>query len=263
MADLKIYNNGENKILFSAGDRIIRQPYDFSRGFKPDNKMKTFISIAGLSLQYKYSYLFILSNPFVSESPIASIGDGVVSENVWRAGAGFSTSTIETPNNRVSVNVGGWPSILYRKYDNGISSIMNGLGGEAVVDRSLTVNNGVRDRAVIGASAGSNVNVFPASPSQMYFGVFHRVVFFDRFLDISEIRYLYNNGTFSDFQTSEGIVHDYVLNSAEILNNGSGDFVGVRDFKGGNHGEIMNLPAGTLQEQLDWANANLFVPFIS
>ena len=41
MADLKIYNNGENKVLMSAGDRIIRQPYEFGNSllFYPMYKM--------------------------------------------------------------------------------------------------------------------------------------------------------------------------------------------------------------------------------
>src|SRR5690554_960964 len=45
MADLKIYNNGENKILMSAGDRIIRQPYDFGLSFVNPLGLNNYIEI--------------------------------------------------------------------------------------------------------------------------------------------------------------------------------------------------------------------------
>ena len=57
MADLKIYNNGENKILFSAGDRIIRQPYEFGNAFQNRMGLNNYIIVDGLNI----SILYILS----------------------------------------------------------------------------------------------------------------------------------------------------------------------------------------------------------
>ena len=61
------------------------------------------------------------------------------------------------------------------------------------------------------------------------------------------------------FLSTNGLIVNYTNDKAEILNIGNGDFVGVRDNSGNDyHGEIEGLPAGTLQEKLDYANANLF-----
>ena len=51
MADLKIYNNGENKILMSAGDRIIRQPYEFARGFEKVSNIYLRLAVDGALTQ--------------------------------------------------------------------------------------------------------------------------------------------------------------------------------------------------------------------
>ena len=59
------------------------------------------------------------------------------------------------------------------------------------------------------------------------------------------------------------------MQKAEILDfsaaqDGSDMRVGVRNFGSviNGHGEIIGLPAGTLEEQVDYANANLFVNFL-
>ena len=94
--------------------------------------------------------------------------------------------------------------------------------------------------------------------------VYDELIVFDRKISLDEYRYINNNRNGNPPLTNQGLFIYLKLNGAEILSIGGVDKVGVRDYSGNNHhGEIMNLPAGTLQEQLDWANANLFVPFIS
>ena len=93
--------------------------------------------------------------------------------------------------------------------------------------------------------------------------------FYSRSISEGESLYAYAHGLGSDPQLSVGLEINMYCDKAEILDfsalqDGSDMRVGCRDYSGNNrHGMIMNLPAGTLQEQLDWANANLFVPFIS
>ena len=57
MADLKIYNNGENKILFSAGDRIIRQPYEFGNAFQNRVGSNNYILVDGLNIPQYYTII--------------------------------------------------------------------------------------------------------------------------------------------------------------------------------------------------------------
>lgn len=96
---------------------------------------------------------------------------------------------------------------------------------------------------------------------------YNRYSLFSRAFTESELNYFNNNLLGNEFQSTLNIEIDLTLNHAEILDfsplqNGSDMRVGCRDYSGYNrHGEIMNLPAGTLQQKLDFANANLFVPF--
>src|SRR5690554_1247700 len=85
---------------------------------------------------------------------------------------------------------------------------------------------------------------------------------YSRAIPDSEIRYLYNNLLGNEPLSVLGLMAWYRMEKAEILQYDGSDAVCVRDETGNeNHGFIHGLPAGTLQEQLDWANENLF--FIS
>lgn len=84
---------------------------------------------------------------------------------------------------------------------------------------------------------------------------------FSRLLSDGEINYYINNNLGNNKLNENDIVLDVKFLFAEIFDFGGtiGQAVGVRDFSGNdNHGRILNLPSGTLQEQLDYANANLF-----
>ena len=56
-------------------------------------------------------------------------------------------------------------------------------------------------------------------------------------------------------------MHYFNLDVAEVINISGTDYPCIRDSIGGKHGKIMNLPAGTAQQKVDYANANLFVSF--
>ena len=73
----------------------------------------------------------------------------------------------------------------------------------------------------------------------------------------NEASYIFNNGLGNEPLSS--LVLYYKNNAAEIAYNK----IAITAEIGSECVEIVNLPAGTLQEQLDWANANLFVRFTS
>lgn len=76
----------------------------------------------------------------------------------------------------------------------------------------------------------------------------------------SEIIYLYNSTLGNEPLSVFGLRAWYRMEVAEILQYNGSDAICVRDYSGNeNHGFIHGLPAGTLQEQLDWANENLFL----
>lgn len=82
---------------------------------------------------------------------------------------------------------------------------------------------------------------------------------FDREISETERLVLYNNRLGNDPLSTFGLKVYYKMDNAEILTYEGIDAVCVRDYSGNNnHGKIMGLPAGTLAEQLNYANANLF-----
>lgn len=88
-----------------------------------------------------------------------------------------------------------------------------------------------------------------------YFIVYNRVL-----MD-NELRYLYNNSLGNEPLNISGILLKYTFNLAEIFDFGVqyGQRIGIRDYSGNNHHiMVSSLPSGTLQEQLVYANDNLF-----
>ena len=82
---------------------------------------------------------------------------------------------------------------------------------------------------------------------------------YDRAITIDEIIYRNNNKLGNELLNLKSLWALYPLSDAKILNTSGVDFVGIEDISGNNsHAPILNLPSGTLQEQLDYANANLF-----
>jgi hypothetical protein len=287
MADLKIYNNGENKILFSAGDRIIRQPYEtrYAHDITPSNP--------GFA-----------SNYIRCKSPIDNIASGfsvVLYVNYFggsNIGGNFAFGS-SSYQNALGVyrdaNPGATGTLTYNKstFNDFGTNYLRGLGGIGFGKNVMGFNFSLSKIDVYKGGYSNfhttNVTAIPFSDEVyefLYLGIsahpqysfeltnsairINRVIVYDRLLTLSEYYYMYSNGLMSNPQSTEGVVLDInFADKGEILDfstlqDGSDLRVGIRDYSGFNrHGEIMNLPAGTLQEQLDWANANLFVLFIS
>ncbi len=124
---------------------------------------------------------------------------------------------------------------------------------------------------------GAYGNIVPTSYCNTY-SKRADLLIYNRVLSESERKYIYNNLSGREPISLLGCVCFFKNNKAEILDFSGNDYaydadnipsdasfaVGVRDFSGNaHHGQIMNLPDGTLAEQLEYANANLFVNFIS
>ncbi|MGV8828257.1 MAG: hypothetical protein ACWA6U_08035 [Breznakibacter sp.] len=89
---------------------------------------------------------------------------------------------------------------------------------------------------------------------------YYEVFVFNRALTLDEIIYKYNNKLFREFLKSVGLTNHYLECGAEIIEIGGVQTIAIRDKSGlGNHAPITGLPAGTLQDQLNYANANMFV----
>ena len=277
MADLKIYNNGEDKILFSAGDRIIKQPYEFGNAFQNRMGLNNYIEISGLNLSMLHtSTIYTTARAGMYDQPVYNMQDSNFDN--------FSAQIETLANNYFKYlknHVGANQNIHHLAYKrDGSSGIYHGVvinqnKENAVIHNATPFSYQTSEQTYdypiskiwIGAFRGTNgaTPTHYANSDQKFNGF----RFYSRSISEGESKYAYANGLGSDPQLSVGLEINLYCDKAEILDfsalqDGSDMRVGCRDYSGNNHhGQIMNLPAGTLQEQLDWANANLFVPFIS
>ena len=97
-----------------------------------------------------------------------------------------------------------------------------------------------------------------------YTGGMDEVLIFNREISLTEQKYIYNNGLGNLPLSETGLIAHLKNSLAELIDfsaaqDGSDIQVAVRDISGqDNHAKITNLPAGTNQEKVDYANANLF-----
>lgn len=97
--------------------------------------------------------------------------------------------------------------------------------------------------------------IFPNSSYSS--GLINDIVIYDRHIADAEVNYFFNNKLGNEELNNVGLIAKYKNDSASIVNNS----VVIEDYKGAHNIELINLPSGTLQEQLDYANANLFEPW--
>lgn len=268
MANLKIYNNGENKILMSAGDRIIRQPYEFGKGFTNGAGLNNYIEVPDINLPSDWGAVILagMSGTKAYEGYLQAVSttlnrsDSFIGRSI---GSGRFLFNIDDDSGYNGYhNSSGIPfRYIFSEHDKYTFNV-NG-GTQSLSEVASIRNEYLRDTLRIGASNTFSSNTGAIAYYLSDIESINRIVILDDKLSLGEIRYWVNNGLYSYPQNTLAFRHLYDLQEAEIVTISGVDYVGIKDQIGGKHGMIMNLPAGTLQEQLDWANTNLFVPFIS
>ena len=274
MADLKIYNNGENKVLMSAGDRIIKQPYEFGKAFQNGAGLNNYIETQNLGLSSDEYTVLAWSSVNANLGGSGAIGcaaNVTLSTNRHMSlinrgtGAGATVTFPDLTNSNLTM--AGNAALMgcaksgtdYNFYVNSSTSQILGVENQSAILNKLIISAILAHTTSSGTSILSYAN--PISKNS-------RVIIFSRAITDSEYRFYYNNKLGSNLQSREGVEVDLLCNIAEILDfsalqDGSDMRVGCRDYSGFNrHGQIMNLPVGSLQDQLTFANANLFVPFM-
>ena len=253
MADLKIYNNGENKILFSAGDRIIRQPYDFVRGFEKVPNVYLKLDIGGLLTQDAGWTVLAWFN---GQQPSGVSCHLCIRTNLYAYRWSVTDSGLSLLHRDTTSLVGGW---------NMLKPELKGISTERMHAGLRIVSPGAEGNVndiLIGAYSTSPAGGIIQSAAG---GRNDELFIFNRTISDGEYRYIYQNGIGSESQLQSGLVGRYNFNTAEILNNGSGDAVVIRNVSTHNdalrHIDYIGLPAGTLQEQLDYANQNTLKAF--
>lgn len=86
---------------------------------------------------------------------------------------------------------------------------------------------------------------------------------YNRYLTLAERNHNKNNLLGNEPYRTNGLLGEYKFNLAEILNFKDVQNACVRDELGQNHARLINLPAGTLQEKVDYVNNNKMINFIA
>lgn len=284
MSDLKIYNNGENKVLMSAGDRIIRQPYEFGNSllFHPMYKMSitpnvpfdianhSILLIVDTSSSLTFYDEFLLSKITFDDNSIIEYNmrergsaDGVALRTTFKNHLGVVNDTDNDSSFRTIKNK---PILFLIEFQSDKSSYLktNRAPGLAVErTKSPFSTSFVQGQSSIVKSIELNISANYSIGSKI-----NQLSIFDRNLSLSEIIFKYNNGLYSGYQTTDGCVYNFMFDKASSVNceDGAGGVSlspGVLNTVFSNKSISWDsLPAGSLEDQLAYANANLFVPFI-
>lgn len=265
----EVYKNDDGQVLFGNSGNVFRRPYNFGNSFVNKMGLNNYIQVSGISANY-YDVEFIVrgsrpSGISTTQRLFTAYNDSFDYISYRFTGA-TANATIVTSTGSLSVGQllsGGKLSDSHISFGEGIGYFMKSqINTVSIADTSSVSISSIVDKLKIGSTYQGGEYLH-----QDY--KINRVSIFNRQHSTEERLYYYNQASGSDFLTPNKIVLDINFqNGAEILDfsvaqDGSDMRVGVRDYSGSNyHGEIINLPAGTLQEQLDYANANLFVPFI-
>lgn len=264
----RIFTNGEEgKILTSVGNRIIKQPYEFGNGF--GNNTSVAIN-GGIVFDYTFNTSFTLSLWFgrsalgLEHRPIyIYFSDGNYVAIQWRpdsinASWNVFYNTIVAIGSPVTLMTGvsdyNLVVLFYNSID-GTISIWNPVTKYVLGYYNIGAGK-IVNRIVLGGTF--------ASPSLARYVRYDNLALFSRLLSIGELNYYYSNKLGNEFQSLNGCEILCPLSNAEIINISGTDQASVRDESGNNrNGYMVNLPAGTPQEKVDYANANLFVPFFT
>ena len=235
-----VYNNGINSIYLSV-------PYMIGRNISTPFSFFLYTKNSGVSTSY--GFFHVIGN---NDYRVSSNSDNGVDRNridyFFESGSGIGISI----DQGLSVLTAGiFDNTNVKCFYNSTIDQNNYSGGY--------INN--VNKFLIGASP-YRTGISLAKFMNSKIGTFE---FYERALTDDEYLFRYNNGLGNEVKSNVNLILKYDMEFAEILDfsiaqDGSDLKVGIRN-KGSvihAHAEILGLPSGTLQEQLDYANANLF-----
>ena len=91
-------------------------------------------------------------------------------------------------------------------------------------------------------------------PNAQLSGLINDIIIYDRNIADAEVSYFFNNKLGNEELNDLGLIAKYKNDAATIVDNS----VVIKNYAGVENLELLNLPAGTLEEQRDYANDNLF-----
>ncbi len=269
--------SANGKPIESAG-KVIKQNYLYGKGFVRDLKLEFDLpndlpEYTVFAMQFKYIDQATVSNDINMGNSLAaqirledSIGSmvfvtrvpsglGSFAQRCMLGAPGFDDTSnflardfmLQTFNTIESF-------FLSRKGDNLRYKMLANIPDEGNVVAGSVVSSSNDIRKVI-------FNNNPTISSYSTNTLINRVLIFNRQLSVAELKHLFNNGNGNEPISKTGLIAECNFNEANIID---GTDVGFIDESGNNvHGRITSgLPAGTLQEQVDFVNQNSLVKWV-
>lgn len=262
-----IIRNAQDRVIRSSQGRVLKQNFQFGKGFL-SNVVNAYISVPNVANMISPTSpftilawakpananigIFTLRNA-LNNAPIDIHFDAANALETYMAtpiGAGVQ-SPIPGSGQLVFavVNQRNFVGIDY----NGSSSFSR-FGNEVAQSFSYSMSTSPFNGLFLGL--GQRIG-------NIYSNGIDEVIVFNRLLTTQERLYIYNNRSGNEPATLTGCVGWYHLDKAEILDfsalqNGTDLRAGMRDYSGNNnHGDFVNVPAGTNAERVSYVNNNL------
>lgn len=257
----KLYKNTEGKVLMSIGNKLIKQPYEFGVGYQGSRMGLENSIIINKLIDFDHTIVHWFRN---YNSTIAYP---------------LKFTDVSLPNTYICSSLN---TQFYFSYGNNASPYMSSTGNALSLTNTNLIGLNVKFSDKGNSKLNTNSSAAPVTYTASNFNstkfdslticgkysasfdtsIHSRFTLFNRTVTDNELKYYYNNRIGNEFQTTSGIIIDMLMNKAEVINILGVDQPCIRDYSGNNnHGIIQNLPAGTAQQKVDYANANLFVPF--
>lgn len=240
-------NDSAGGLIFKQNQngKAMKQNYNFGKAFNLAFSNSINIEIPFVhNLGDPFTVLFWAKNNTPSSGRIPTLTTNLGGDNL-RILVSSSGSTNQAYYNGMAVNMGTGDGHVFG-YKRGNIGAGVGIWKDAQypIGGSASVNSITKIILTGVTAAGCKVTT---------------VAIFKRELSQSELSYFYNNRLGNELLSVNGLYGLYPLSISKVLNNGTGDFVGMdNEYDNANNAIITGLPAGTLEEQRDYANANLF-----
>jgi len=261
--------NGDNgKILRAQGSgKVLKQNYNFSTKIIGQGDVSKYLKVhIPQTIQLSdNAYSVMCWQQFPNEDIIPKCKRGFY--NVFGGDDGLAMRSdgvtrtyafiVNTINSSANISL---PSTLGGKEMN--AYVQDSNGATLYLNNSTNSKNDYTDNATI-----DNINIL--SDVVLYqsgsgFNV-STWCFYNRKINPEEVEYYFNKGLGNDVLSKNKLLYYFNFKLAELLDfsdaqDGSDMRIGVRNSGEviNGHAEFIGLPAGTIQEQLDYANTNLF-----
>lgn len=246
-------NDSAGGLIFkqNTAGKAMKQNYNFGKAFKFSNP----------SIRASSDFNHTMTNGF----------SFLVWGRNWAGGSDFSSYIIFTFDNTITLAIrprGTTNLLRFTVYDdpilgtldrpnvgahNNTSFLAGVINNTIIYNGSAFTFTGMPDNYFIGKTL-TNIS-FPDSLPHV--GLVNDLIVYDRNITDTEISYFFNNKLGNEELNSVGLVAKYKNDAATIVDNS----VVIKNYAGVENLELINLPSGTLEEQRDYANDNLFEPW--